>query len=247
MSDMLFWLQQVACENEHFRKFGRNARHTKTKLSKHGGRNTLKSDNGLRVLSCSSKVAFFVDVSARSEFILPSIKESVERVTSNIRAREFNSSGQEDVALWLFQYISVDFQPREIAVHLGLDVLFYMCMCLSNSDAFGKNADACSYSKHLDLSQDVRKCVKSRYTASRWKSAPSDRAAMVMGRGVVANLKRMVTLLESTFEVPKEKLEHFLQSREDIFMDMDRLCSAGSGDSVKSVPWTVSEWPVSRS
>ena len=58
---LLYGLAQIATDNEMIRKFGRNVLHTKGKLSKIGGKNSLNSPNGLRVLSCSSKVAFFLD------------------------------------------------------------------------------------------------------------------------------------------------------------------------------------------
>ena len=243
-------LLQAACENEQFRKFAKNIHHTKMKLSKTGGKNTLKSMNGLRTLSCASKISFFVDVARKRMRIVPAIKASVEEITEDVRKRKFEGSDKrtlEAAPLWLFDYIVKDFQPRHIAVHLGLDVLFFVCMCLSNADAGGKKPDECYYAKLTDVSEDERKCVKARYGTLRGLSfavSPAHRAAGAMGQGLIINLRRITTLFERTFKVPEDKAEHFSQSMDDIFADLEVLCTNGDGKTVKYISWTDAGGPM---
>ena len=224
-----------------FRKFGKNLLHTKVKLSKKGGKNSLNSLNGLRVLSCASKVSFFLDVAAKQNGFIKTIGRdpNVQKTTKLVKDRKFNEVGKDpvdDVYLWLFWHVSKDYRVKELAVHLGLDVMFYICMCISTSDNCGKQEHLCRYEALVDDAKDKRDCLLERYAKSRSFGSSSHKVAGEMVQRLVEQIKRLTALLEETLGLPEEKRDEHNARKEEIFMEMEKK-SPDDGDGVIDDVW----------
>ena len=242
---LLYGLAQIATDNEMIRKFGRNVLHTKGKLSKKGGKNSLNSPNGLRVLSCSSKVAFFLDVAAKQDGFLKTIgmDPNVQKTHKLVKDKSFKEVGKklaDDVYLWLFWQISRDYRPRQLAAHLGLDVLFYVCMCICTSDSNGNQEYLCRYKVPADSSKDKRMCVSERYAKARSIGLSEHTSAEAIRQGLTEQVKRLISLLEDTFGLPEEKREVYAAKKEEIFKEM--ICPIG-GNSL-TIAWNAGGLPA---
>ena len=207
------------------------------------GKSTLRSMNGHRCLSCAAKISFFADVAAKRAQIAPVLESSVTKVKLDAKERNFKvlkHGTASDMPAWLFNFLSGTGCPRNISIHLGLDFLFFVSMCIANVDPPGKLHNACWFGKLRNMAKDSRNCVMGRLTDMREVNLDVEnysRDAESVGFGMVAQLRRLTSLFDETFDVPPDKEEKYETAKKAIFLDMERTFSNGAPRKVPRLEW----------
>lgn len=232
-----------------FEKLASRAAFMKQNFSPHSGKNTLRSINGHRCLSRSAKIAFFADLAGERPQLDSIINPSAERIRRDVREHNWKSlkhGTSEDLPGWLFDSLSKAGGCREVAVHLGLDLLFFVAMCISHADPTGKQYQMCYFGKMGDLTKDRRNCYKGRLLDMRLVNLevePYERDMEAMGMGLTAQLRRLVGALEGTLEISDDKREAYESKKRSIFADMERTCSNGPPPKVIGLAWDSADRP----